>query len=257
MAGVSGNLGTKPFFFKGGPAGCLLIHGFTGTPPEMEYLGRALAARGMTVSGVQLAGHGTVPEDMILTGRADWYKSAERALLELREKCSEVFVSGLSMGGALTLLLCARHGDKILAAAPLAAAAVIKDKRLALAGFASNFIKYLPAPTDCDLTDVEANNTMKSYDRMPLRCAAELRALTQEVQRELPNVKTPLLIMHGLKDRTLWPGNAQFIYDHVSSEDKTIHHLDNSGHGVTVDVQKDTVAEMVFGHFRRYSKVLK
>ena len=32
-------LGAKPFFFKGGSEGVLLIHGYTGAPGEMRLLG--------------------------------------------------------------------------------------------------------------------------------------------------------------------------------------------------------------------------
>ena len=49
----------RPFFFAGGDVGCLLVHGFTGTPHEMRFLGERLAAQGYTVSGVCLAGHAT------------------------------------------------------------------------------------------------------------------------------------------------------------------------------------------------------
>src|SRR5439155_483073 len=38
------------------PLGCLLVHGFTGTPEEMRPLGEALAARGFPVHAVRLAG---------------------------------------------------------------------------------------------------------------------------------------------------------------------------------------------------------
>ena len=42
--------GDGPFRFEGGPAGCLLIHGFTGSPPEMRLLGDYLHSRGITVA---------------------------------------------------------------------------------------------------------------------------------------------------------------------------------------------------------------
>ena len=46
----------------------LLVHGLTGTPYEMRYLGERLAAQGIRVRGVRLAGHATAPEDL---GKAD------------------------------------------------------------------------------------------------------------------------------------------------------------------------------------------
>lgn len=257
MSARAGYLGTKPFYYEGGKAGCLLVHGFTGSPPEMAYLGRKLADRGMTVSGAQLAGHGTTPQEMMKTGRGDWYKSSEEGLLKLEQQCDEVFVAGLSMGGALTLLLCARRGDIIRAAASLSAAAVFKDWRIGLAGPASHFVKFLRAGDSCDLTDAAANDSMKSYDMIPLRCVSELNLLTRDVQRELPSIYTPLLIMHGMKDKTLWPGNADFISSRVSSLDKKVVHLENSGHGITVDVEKDLVADRVYEHFAKYSNIMR
>ena len=46
--------GAEPFFYRGGPIGALLIHGFTGAPKEMRLLAEALAAEGLTVLGVRL-----------------------------------------------------------------------------------------------------------------------------------------------------------------------------------------------------------
>ncbi len=62
----------EPFVFPGGPVGCLLVHGFTGTPKEMRWLGEYLAGQGHTVLGVRLAGHATQPEDMIRARWWDW-----------------------------------------------------------------------------------------------------------------------------------------------------------------------------------------
>lgn len=101
----------EPFRLGSGDQGVLLIHGFCGTPPEMRGLGEHLAASGFRVHGVLLKGHGTTPEDLATTTRRDWVASADAQLAELRRECSEVFVSGQSMGGAISLVLAARHPD--------------------------------------------------------------------------------------------------------------------------------------------------
>ncbi|MEJ5224047.1 MAG: hypothetical protein WHV44_06280, partial [Anaerolineales bacterium] len=59
---------TEPFFFPGrnNAPGVLLIHGFTGTPKEMRWMGEYLNEKhGFTCLGVRLTGHATRPEDMI------------------------------------------------------------------------------------------------------------------------------------------------------------------------------------------------
>ncbi len=59
-------------------------------------------------SGPRLPGHGTSPDDMETTGYLDWVGEAEKALHELAARKRRVFVTGLSMGGSLTLNLAAR-----------------------------------------------------------------------------------------------------------------------------------------------------
>src|SRR5436305_8685837 len=97
----------QPFRIRGGTRGCLLIHGFAGTPPEMRGLGEYLAAAGYDVMGPLLAGHGLTPEAMALTRWTDWDASAQLALTALRRDSREVFVAGQSLGGTLALHLAA------------------------------------------------------------------------------------------------------------------------------------------------------
>src|SRR2546427_411191 len=56
------------------PLGCLLVHGFTGTPEEMRPLGEALAARGFPVYAVRLAGHGTDVADPAMRAASRSYR---------------------------------------------------------------------------------------------------------------------------------------------------------------------------------------
>ena len=97
----------EPFFFAGGSTGCLLLHGFSATPQEMRFLGEHLHARGYTVSGVRLAGHGTSLDDFARTTWHDWYATAQAALSDLRAQTASISVVGQSMGALLALCLAA------------------------------------------------------------------------------------------------------------------------------------------------------
>ena len=97
--------GAEPFAFEGNDIGVLVLHGFTGCPQSMRYVGEELHRRfGFTIVGPRLPGHGTTPQDMATTSAKDWLGEAERALNELAARKSKVFVTGLSMGGTITLL---------------------------------------------------------------------------------------------------------------------------------------------------------
>ena len=81
----------------------LLIHGLTGTPAEMRFVGRGLHRAGFSVLGMQLAGHCGTEADLLATGWRDWYASVSDAVERLQRTVDRVFVGGLSMGAVLAL----------------------------------------------------------------------------------------------------------------------------------------------------------
>ena len=89
------HLDPAPFFLEGGPVGVLLVHGFTGSPPEMRLIGDHLHQRGFTVSGPLLPGHGTTVEDMNRCRWTDWTDHVEQSLADLQARCKRLTRFGL------------------------------------------------------------------------------------------------------------------------------------------------------------------
>lgn len=229
----------NPFFYERGETGILLVHGFSGSPPEMRLLGEYLAGRGITVSGVRLAGHGTTPEDFSMTTWKDWVASADAEANELKKKCATVFCAGLSMGGAITLYLSRRHDFRGIMT--LSAPSDIRDFKLKFVPFLSRFVKFVTMKEDNDLDDKDAIRHVQCYKKLPLSCVKSFLEFHKLMKTEIPQVTTPVLIMHGLKDRTLLPENAQILYDRIGSTEKRLVWLERSGHAITVDSDKEEV----------------
>lgn len=240
----------EPFFFEGGDTGVLLVHGFSGSPPEMKLLGGFLSGKNLTVSGVRLAGHGTTPEDFAGTTWKDWVESAEEAAEDLKKRCRVVFCAGLSMGGAITYYISRRHN--FAGIMTLSAPANITDFKFKLVPFAAKFMKFITMPDDNDLTDKEAIKHVRCYKRLPLSCVKSFYEFHQMSKKEIPQVTSPILIMHGLKDRALSPHNAKFLYENVGSQDKKIVMLENSGHAITVDTEKEKVFEECYAFISKH-----
>jgi carboxylesterase len=249
------HLDPSAFYLPGGPLGVLLIHGFTGAPPEMRLLGDYLHSRGMTVAAPLLPGHGTSVAEMNRSRWRDWTGCVEQALADLRGRCELVFVGGLSMGTLLTLYLAEQHAD--LPGAMLYSPALkVAERRLALAPLAKYVVSSLPkgANADQDLTDPGAAQHLWSYEENPVAAAAELLALRRQVQRRLAQVACPLLIVHSTRDPAIHPASAQAVYDGVSTPaaDKTLLTLHNSGHVLLVDSEWQFVAgqtaRFIYGH---------
>src|SRR4029453_16615399 len=111
--------GAGTFYFEGSDDGCLLVHGFTGTPQNVRPLGDFLARRGLTVLAPRLAGHGTSVDEFEKTGPEDWISTVEGGLDQLKKTCSSVFVIGISMGGTLAMHLAATRGADLAGAASI------------------------------------------------------------------------------------------------------------------------------------------
>jgi len=182
-------LDLNPFFFPGGPVGCLLIHGGTGSPPEMRPMGEYLAEKGLTALGVRLAGHGTTPEacpelcrrDLATTTWQDLVASAEEGLGQLQDQCEHVFLAGLSLGGLITLYLAAHR--PIAGAVVMAAPAYITDWRFRFLPLIKHFVKWYHSSGELDLTDPEGRERVSFYRRVRLWHCAAIPQASSSVRR--------------------------------------------------------------------------
>ena len=166
--------GAEPFRHEGGEVGVLLCHGFTGSPQSLRPWAEYLAEHGLTVSLPLLPGHGTRWEDLQITGWQDWYAEVDRELRALRERCAQVFVFGLSMGGALALRLAAKHGDAV-------SGVVVVNPANKVHGLAGARPAGGPPSRPHDegasrATSPRRAPTEVGYDRVPLHAAHSLRS---------------------------------------------------------------------------------
>ncbi len=240
----------EPFQLDGDDRGVLLLHGFAGSPFAMRPLGEKLHARGLTVAGPLLPGHGATPAALDATAWRDWLGAAHRALRALRERCRVVAVAGLSMGGLLTLRLAQTHADLraiCVMAAPLWLPLHIRSTVRALARFAalSRTLPVIPNLGGSDIRDPEMKAIYPSPAGFPVHAMASLLDLMREVRRDLPLVRAPALVIHSDHDHTAPPPSAREIVGRIASADKTLVRLGRSFHIVTLDVERDRVAATV------------
>jgi carboxylesterase len=248
------HLDPGPFFLQGGPVGVLLLHGFTGAPPEMRLLGDYLHAQGYTVAAPLLPGHGTSPADLNTRRWTDWMDHAEDALGELRERSRMVFVGGLSLGALITLYLAAQHPDLpgVMAYSP---AVFPGDRRIYLTPLMKHFIRANPVTGPSDLTDAGADSHLWSYAETPVSAAHELLRAMGAVRGLLPQVTCPLLVMYSTGDRSIRADAGRYTYQHVGSADKELVALHHSGHCITVDSEWREVAAKTVAFIGAHSKI--
>ncbi|MCH0542588.1 alpha/beta fold hydrolase [Streptomyces sp. MUM 203J] len=232
--------GAEPYRHEGGDIGVLLCHGFTGSPQSLRPWAEYLAERGLTVSLPLLPGHGTRWQDMQVTSWQDWYAEVDRELRLLRDRCERVFVFGLSMGGALTLRLAARHGDAISGIVLVNPG----NKVHGVMAHALPLVRHLMASTEGIASDIAKEGVAEvGYDRVPLHAAHSLREFFKLVDGELPQVTQPVLLLHSPQDHVVPPADSARILGRISSTDVTEILLERSYHVATLDHDADRIFE--------------
>ena len=259
------------FTFEGGPVAVLLVHGLTGTPSEVKAVGKAIARRGHTVHGVQLAGHCGSEADLIATGWRDWYRSVEVAFDQLKRRHKTVHVGGLSMGALLSLKLAAdRPGDVgglLLYSTTLFYdgwaipwTRVLVKPALAL-GFA-RWVRFVEAPPygiKDDRLRARIAKSMLSGDSAGAGNAAtpghsleELHRLIRVVKKALPTIRTPALVVHARDDDLTSLRNAGYLTAALAGDVEKVV-LDDSYHMVTLDKDRDRLVEASVAFVGRHS----
>jgi carboxylesterase len=239
------------FFFPGEGASALLVHGLTGTPYEMRYLGERLAAAGIRVRGVRLAGHAGEPYELGATTYDNWYESVVRGFEDLRNYGDPNVVIGLSAGAVLAARLTIDQPEAVAGIAMLSPAFFLPRPVMlamgAIAGLGALTRRiYLYSDGGSDIHDDAARRIHPTTRLMPLSAPISLLALSRLVRRRLDRITQPLLLMHGRGDHTCpMKRNVDFVMKHAGSAHKRAIILDDSFHVITVDSEKERVAREV------------
>jgi carboxylesterase len=238
----------EPFFIPGGKIGCLLIHGFTGTPKEMRMLADSLSLEKYTILGVRLAGHATDLEDMGHSTWRDWLASVEDGLNILRGCTDRQVVMGLSMGGVLSMMAAARFNIKgvITFSAPCGLPA---DPRAKFLPYFSWLIPQISKGKP-DWHNLEAMEDHVDYPGFPTRSVLQLQQLIGVMKEELPQVKVPALMIQSHGDHSIPAESMDTLYDNISSTDKTRLWVENSGHVVIREPER----ELIFSEVKKFIK---
>jgi carboxylesterase len=263
------------FHLRGGRSGVLLIHGLTGTPTEMRFVGNGLHRAGFSVLGMQLAGHCGDANDLLATGWRDWYASVVEAATRFRDDVDHLFVAGLSMGAVLALKLAIDRPNDVdglglygttffhdgWATPPIGRLAFLLPLAVTLGIGRSNVSMESPP---YGIKDERIRNrivaAMMSGDSeaaglagFPWPSLAEFTRLSLHVRNRIGRVRAPCVIVHSGNDDIASLRNVRIVERGVRAPVETVL-LDDSYHMVTVDRQRGELIERSASFFRRVAE---
>ena len=260
------------FHLRGGRSGVFLIHGLTGTPTEMRFVGNGLNRAGFTVLGMQLAGHCGDEADLLATGWRDWYASVVAAAERLQEQVDHLFVAGLSMGAVLALKLAIDRPREVDGlglygttffhdgwATPLIGRFAFLLPLGMRLGIGRKQVSMENPPYG--IKDERIRNrivsAMLSGDSQagglagfPWPSLAEFQSLSLNVRNRISRVRAPTVIVHSSDDDIASLRNVRIVERGARAPVETVL-LDDSYHMVTVDRQRSELIERSADFFRR------
>ncbi|GGB55595.1 alpha/beta fold hydrolase [Virgibacillus dakarensis] len=221
--------------------GCLIIHGYTGGPYEVDPLASFLTENtNWHITVPTLPGHGKKLTLKDISHKR-WIQAAENTLEQMLEKYDEIYLIGFSMGGMIASYLAAKYN-------------VTKLVLLAPAG------KYLSFTQICrDIGGVVAdglrgtlnkNKLYLHYKRklgaVPFKANLEFLKLVKYTKPYLKKVDTPVLIAQGQQDGMVPYKTAYYLEKEITSKQKEIVFFERSRHLICLGNDKDTLNSMVY-----------
>jgi esterase/lipase len=216
-------------------AGIVLAHGYMAAPPEVKELAVYLGKKGFLVYAPRLAGHGTSPDDLAATTYKDWMESVDEGYAIVSSLCRRVMVGGFSTGAGLALDLGARVKGltAVFAVSP----------PLRLQDFS---VRFLPAVgvwnRSMDLIGMDGakmefienrpENPHINYFRNPVCGVRELGLLMESVEKRLPRIKIPALVIQADGDPIVDPRGSRKVFELISSTDKEYLLFSFNRHGI-------------------------
>lgn len=232
---------------ENGRVGCLMLHGFMGSPVSSRDMAVFLAENGITVHCPLLPGHGHLPEKLHKHTLREWMTEVDEAFHTLQEAVDTIFVMGHSMGAVLAANLSHKFNN-IQGLIMLAPLYDVPDSRIKWAGIGRFFAPwfyplkreginhdlFLGRVTDFDPTvdvhDPSLSEWLINATRIPLSAVWQM-VKTASLGRKLwPQLEVPSLILQGEADPAVKLDNTYQIYELLPNKNKRLETFPETGH---------------------------
>lgn len=210
--------------------GCLLIHGFTGCPGDMEPLAEKLESEGFVVSCPTLAGHGQNRRFLNSTTYQQWIQSAQDAYRELLRNCDIPIIAGFSMGGLIGIHLASKYPAQAL---------IALSTPIYCLNLREMFSQFVGCIRKKDWKSI-SQYASAMLGASP-KAIKQFACLLDKTKPLLERIKCPALVVQSMKDVTVHWKSAPYIYESLSSNWRELFMLKKSSHMIFVDCEKHEV----------------
>jgi carboxylesterase len=226
-----------------GSHGVLLLHGFGDTPQTLSILARRLRKSGYSVLVPLLPGHGRTMDAFTQSRADEWIDAARRSLLEMRGRHDAVSIAGLSMGGALAVILAAEFTDisSLVLIAPYLGMPRVLRLAAATHWVWGGLAGEINARSPRSIRDPIEREKNLAYGAVTARALFELLKVVRRARKALPGVAAPTLIIQSREDPRITPRIAESALKRIGAREKRLVWTEGAGHIITVDYGRERV----------------
>lgn len=163
-----------------------------------------------------------------------------------------VFLFGHSAGGVFASVYAVQNQHKIngLISESFAFQVPAPGFALAIIKFLSHIIPHIRLvklnnadfSRDNSIVDTMNHDPLLANEKQPAKTMQQLLFAAEYLKKAMPEIKLPLLILHGTADKATKPGGSEYFMEHASSTDKQLklyeghYHdlLNDKYHGIVV-----------------------
>ncbi len=214
----------------------------------MLHVARSLNARGVRCLCPVMAGHGGDPEALRGLPWAVWVEKARRDFTRL-EGARRTFLVGSSMGALVACALAHALPERVSGLALLAPAlrlgGTARLAALLARGALGAALPLVPKLGGSDVRDREMRRGNPCMAAVPLSAVGELADLARHVDRLLPGIAAPAIVIAGAHDHTVKLAGVRRLALRIGSGPARLVVLPRSFHLVGIDVERDRCSDEV------------
>lgn len=252
----------------------LLLHGLMGNPLEMQYLAKRLERAGFATHTPHLNGYGYGQRANVFAAGTweQWHAQVLDHFDALKGRYSSVSVGGLCIGAVLALALAAERRSEVASLSLLATTLAFDGWSIPWYRFLAPIAYYSPLRNSYSYREREPyglkNAPLRKWiaremaakgssaagaSSLPMTSVYQTQRLIRHVKRAIPAVNTPALVMHAHEDDVASVKSAEFVLENIGSSEVHFTLLHDSYHIITMDNEKQAVADETIRFFREHA----
>ncbi|MFN2569825.1 MAG: lysophospholipase [Candidatus Dormibacteria bacterium] len=275
LAGVRGlNIFYRTWRHEMPRAQVVVVHGYGEHGGRYARLAGRLVGRGYEVIVPDHRGHGrSEGRPISVISFDDYVDDLRRLLVKVRREqlagnagsALPVFMLGHSMGGLIALAF-ALDRQQELSGLVLSAPAVVRPAHVSATTIRLGRMLARVAPwmgtvqlpvhlisRDPGVVAAYKRDPLVHRRRVRARLGSELLRVIDDVDRRLPELMLPVLLLQGGSDGIVDPGAARHVHDRIASRDRTLHEYGGLHHEIFNEPEHAQVTEDLLGWLDSHS----